>query len=114
QHFNEVGDLIHPWARLQLQEDGDQAWLCMDVPVPDSHRHPFRYVIEATLVMVHKLLRNFLGKEFEVQAVKLRHDDPPYSHHYPTYFGVMPSFGQPRNALGLPRQWLDAPRPQAQ
>lgn len=105
--FNAAGNLIHPWARLTLEECADQAWICTDVPVPDSHRHPFRYIIEATLVMVAKLLRNFLGRDFTLSEVALRHANPPYADHYPTYFGLMPTFGQQRNGLALPRAWLD-------
>ena len=108
-HYNTCRQMIHPWSRLDLHEEGDSAWIGTDLPVPRSDLHPYRYVIEATLSFTAKLIGTLLGEPSPPRGIQLRHADPPYSRHYQDYFGRLPTFGQPRNAIEIDRAWLDRP-----
>jgi AraC-like DNA-binding protein len=105
--FDWVRELINPMIDIRIEEHGETAALTLawqgDTPGQD------RYFIESLFAAVVKFGR-MLAADVDTRAsLQFRFAAPDYADAYEAYFRVPVRFGQPRNALQLPRARLDAP-----
>lgn len=105
--FEWVRELINPMIDIRIEEHGERAALTL--VGQGSITGQDRYFIESLFAAVVKFGR-MLAADIEEQAsLQFRYNAPEYAGDYESYFRLPVSFGQPRNALEIPRARLDAP-----
>ncbi len=104
--FDWVRELINPMIDIRIEESGDVAALTLAGPGAAADQD--RYFVESLFAAVVKFGR-MLAADVEAHAsLQFRHAAPEYAQAYETYFRLPVRFGQPRNALQIPRARLDA------
>ncbi|MES0873449.1 AraC family transcriptional regulator ligand-binding domain-containing protein [Sinimarinibacterium thermocellulolyticum] len=105
--FEWVRELINPMIDIRIEESGDRAALTLAGQGTVTGQD--RYFVESLFAAVVKFGR-MLASEVEAEArLQFRYAPPPYAAAYEAYFRIPVRFGEPRNALEIPRARLDAP-----
>jgi AraC-like DNA-binding protein len=105
--FEWVRELINPMIAFRLEADGEIALLVLAGGAPLTPQDV--YFIESIFAAVAKFGRMLAGDLEQFTRLHFRYPAPPHAHAYAPYFRVPVSFGQPYNALEIPRMRLDRP-----
>ena len=97
-----------PMLRLSLRESGDGLSLRLEPTVALSPEVR-RFVLEASLLMLERLLQALSGRDFGAARVELPWPAPAWAPHYPAFFSATPRFGARHAGLRLPAALADAP-----
>ncbi|MGB1560107.1 MAG: AraC family transcriptional regulator ligand-binding domain-containing protein [Sinimarinibacterium flocculans] len=105
--FDWVRELINPMIDIRIEASGDRAALTLAGQGAVTGQD--RYFIESLFAAIVKFGR-MLAADVESQAsLQFRYAPPDYAAAYEAYFRIPVRFAQPRNALEIPRERLDAP-----
>jgi AraC-like DNA-binding protein len=105
--FDWVRELINPMIDIRIEEHGEDAALTLAGQGAATGQD--RYFIESLFAAVVKFGRMLAADVDAHASLQFRYAAPGYADAYEAYFRVPVRFGQPRNALQLPRARLDAP-----
>lgn len=97
-----------PLLRLSLRESDDGLSLRLE-PTTGLLPEVRRFVLEASLLMLERLLQALSGRDFSEARVELPWPAPAWAPHYPAFFSAAPRFGARHAGLRLPAALADAP-----
>jgi len=111
QHSSNVGEALRDIGRylhiyspailMSVDQETNPALpsIVFELRLPSTLRQ--RQIIELTLAMTHKALQMLYGNHFLAAAVLFRNTTTLPASRYQRFFGVIPRFGESRNALVL-------------
>lgn len=102
-----VRELINPMIRFRVDESGDLASLVLVGEGEVSGQD--RYFVESIFASVVRFGRMLAGDLEQFTRLRFRFSAPAYAEAYAAYFRIPVEFGQPQNALEIPRARLDQP-----
>jgi AraC-like DNA-binding protein len=105
--FDWVRELINPMIDIRIEEHGAVAALTLAGAGAVTGQD--RYFVESLFAAVVKFGRMLAADVDAHASLQFRYGAPDYASAYEAYFRIPVRFGQPRNALQLPRARLDAP-----
>ncbi|WP_337055973.1 AraC family transcriptional regulator [Pseudomonas sp. USHLN015] len=91
----------------RLEEDGEQARLVIDLHYRGIGH--LRQQVECVALLMQRTLASIIGGPLPVLGVTFRHPRPRRLGEHRRLFAMEPSFGQPHDALVLPRELLGRP-----
>lgn len=106
QAFVRFQHILSGGFAARLEEKGEQAWLVIDL----NYRGvgSLRQQMECLALLLKKMLA-VAGGDLPLQGVEFRHQAPSRLSEHRRLLGVEPRFGQPHDALILPRMVLSRP-----
>ncbi|WP_028007000.1 AraC family transcriptional regulator [Solimonas flava] len=108
--FDWVRTLINPLIDVQLEEDGDLARLTLRGDGEPRGGGPAGvYFIESIFAAIARFGRMLNGDVERFSRLRFRYPAPAYALAYESHFRIPVAFGQPYNAIELPRAQLDVP-----
>ncbi len=102
-------ELIAPWMTIHLDEVGVEAFLRVDITVPNGDTRELWHVREVALAALHQLIKRALKGNNWLMSVRLASTAPGHEPVIRSHFGVPVFFGESADALVLDRRWLDQP-----
>ncbi len=110
-------ELVAPWMAIHLDEVGVEAYLRVEMTVPDGDSAELWHVREVALAALYQLIRRAVKGGNWLMSVRVANAVPGHEPFYRAHFGVPVFFGETVDALVLDRRWLDqplnAPEPEA-
>jgi AraC-like DNA-binding protein len=105
-------DLTFAFTRIQARDRGEEFHLVLDTPdIPLALQ---RFVIERDSAAIQTIQHELFASPIHLREVSYAFAAPePGAGRYAEIFGVMPTFGAPECAVGIPPEILDLPLPQA-
>jgi AraC-like DNA-binding protein len=110
-------ELVAPWMAIHLDEVGVEAYLRVEMTVPDGDSAELWHVREVALAALFQLIKRAVKGSNWLMSVRVANAVPGHEPFYRAHFGVPVFFGESVDALVLDRRWLDqplnAPEPEA-
>jgi AraC-like DNA-binding protein len=102
-------ELIAPWMSIHLDEVGVEAYLRVEITVPNGDPRALWHVREVALAALHQLIKRALRSTNWLMSVRVANTAPGHEPFFRSHFGVPVFFGESFDALVLDRRWLDQP-----
>ncbi len=87
-----------------VELDGELA--TVSFTLPSALEASSRCVADFTLALLARVSRQFMGLQVAPSSVRFRHATPPYAPLYPPVFDCPVHFGEPIDALSVPRVYF--------
>jgi AraC-like DNA-binding protein len=104
--FDWIRQLVSPTLGVILYESGGIAQLRILMDRLATRSPATVYFTEAVITWILRETRSVLGGQYATKLL-FRHPAPPYWKKYQVFFGIEVKFGQPHDAIELPRELLN-------
>ena len=104
--FDWIRQLVSPTLGVALFESGEVAQLRVQMDRLATRSPATIYFTEAVVTWMLRDTSSLLGGQ-HAKKILFRHPAPPYRKKYEAFFGIDVKFGQPHDAIELPRELLN-------